>query len=194
MILNNKNNLIWIDLEMTGLNPDINKIIEIATLVTDSNLNILSEGPNIAIYQKKKYLNNMNDWNFNIHSSTGLLNKVKNSLFDENKAEKKTIKFLKKWVLKGVSPICGSTIAQDRRFLYKYMPNLESYFHYRYIDVSTLKELINRWYPDFKFSFVNRKKIHSALLDIKNSVSELLFYRKYFFNYNFCGNSSVGRV
>ncbi len=184
MILSNKKNLIWLDLEMTGLNPDINRIIEIATLVTDNNLNILSKGPNIIIFQKNIFLKQMDEWNYNIHTSTGLLNKVKSSLINESEAEFLTIKFLKKWVSKGISPICGSTVAQDRRFLFKYMPNLESYFSYRYIDVSTLKELIIRWFPKVKIN-LNKKKEHTALSDIQYSIDELIYYRKYFFNNNF---------
>ncbi len=187
-----KDNLIWIDLEMTGLDPDKDKILEIATLITDNNLNIISEGPNIVLGQKKKYLDNMSSWNNKIHSSTGLINKVKKSSINEIEAELITIDFLKKWIPKGISPICGSTVAQDRRFLFRYMPNLESYFHYRYIDVSTIKELVKRWFIDIKIFY--RKKCHTALLDIRNSVYELLYYRNNFFNYNICGNSSVGRV
>ncbi len=175
----NKNNLIWLDLEMTGLNPDINKIIEIATIITDSNLNILAEGPNLVIYQSDQCLNCMDKWNTIIHNGTGLINKVKNSCISEIKAENITLNFLKKWVPKKVSPICGNTIAQDRRFLFKYMPKLESYFNYRYIDVSTLKELIKRWLPN-KLNFQKKNK-HNALLDIKESIYELVFYRKYFF-------------
>ncbi len=188
-----KSNLIWIDLEMTGLNPDKDKILEIATLVTDSNLNILSEGPNIVLGQKDKYLNNMDGWNLKVHSYTGLINKVKKSSINEIEAEFRIINFLKNWVPKGVSPICGNTVGQDRRFLFRYMPNLESYFHYRYIDVSTIKELVKRWFIDVKV-FFNKKKYHSAMLDIKNSVCELSYYRNNFFNCNICGNSSVGRV
>ncbi len=193
MILSNKENLIWLDLEMTGLNPDVDRILEIATLITDNNLNILSKGPNIIIFQENVLLNQMDEWNLNIHTATGLLKKVQSSLINESEAEFLTIKFLKKWVSKGVSPICGSTIAQDRRFLFKYMPSLESYFNYRYIDVSTLKELIIRWFPNIKIN-LNKKKKHTALFDILNSIDELIYYRKYFFNNNFCGNSSVGRV
>ncbi len=193
MIFINNKNLIWIDLEMTGLNPDKDRIIEIATLITDSNLNILSEGPNMVLFQDNYFLNKMNKWNFNIHTSTGLIKKVKNSSINEFEAEFKTIEFLKKWVPKGFSPICGNTVAQDRRFLFKYMPNLESYFHYRYIDVSTVKELIVRWFPNIKLN-IDIKKKHTALSDIRNSVYELICYRKYFLNNNFCGNSSVGRV
>ncbi len=184
MILSNKENLIWLDLEMTGLNPDVDRILEIATLITDNNLNILSKGPNIIIFQEDILLNQMDEWNLNIHTTTGLLKKVQSSSINESEAEFLTIKFLKKWVSKGVSPICGSTIAQDRRFLFKYMPSLESYFNYRYIDVSTLKELIIRWFPNIKIN-LNIKKKHTALSDILNSIDELVYYRKYFFNNNF---------
>ncbi len=179
MIFSSKKNLIWIDLEMTGLDPSKDRIIEIATLITDNNLNILSEGPNIVLFQKNFFLDKMNKWNLNIHTSTGLINKVKNSLVDEYEAELKTINFLKKWVPKGYSPICGSTVAQDRRFLFKYMPDLESYFSYRYIDVSTLKELILRWFPNVKLN-LDRKNQHTALADIRYSVNELIYYRNFF--------------
>ncbi len=180
MCFSNKN-LIWIDLEMTGLNPDIDRILEIATLITDNNLNIIAEGPNIAIYQEEKYLNIMNKWNIKIHSKNGLIDRVKSSCICEFDAEKYTLNFLKKWVPKRVSPMCGNTVAQDRRFLFKYMPKLESYFHYRYIDVSTLKELMKRWNPRVFFNF-NKKSIHNALFDIKESIYELLYYRKFLFN------------
>ncbi len=173
-------NLIWIDLEMTGLNPDINRIIEIATIVTDKNLNILAEGPNIVVYQEDKCLDSMDDWNLRVHESTGLINKVKNSLISEFDAELFTINFLKKWIPKGFSPICGSTVGQDRRFLFKYMPDLESYFHYRYIDVSSLRELFKRWFPDILRFY--KKTAHSALLDIKHSIRELIYYRGFFVN------------
>ncbi len=179
--LKNNSNLIWIDLEMTGLDPKYNKIIEIATLVTDINLNILCEGPNIIIYQKYKYILNMDKWNYNIHKKNGLIKKVKNSKFNEFIAEKLTINFLKKWVDKGYSPMCGNTVAQDRRFLFKYMPNLESYFNYRYIDVSTIKLILNNWIYNFD-NFVKFNK-HIALIDIKESVNELLFYKNFLKKY-----------
>ncbi len=175
-----KRNLIWIDLEMTGLNPNQDRILEIATLITDINLNILAEGPNLFIYQKNKYLINMNKWNKLIHNGSGLVDKVKESLIDESKAELLTIKFLKKWVPCNVSPMCGSTVFHDRRFLFKYMPNLESYFFYRCIDVSTIKELIKIWYSNNLFVY-NKKNKHNALFDVKESVRELLYYKKYFF-------------
>ncbi len=176
-----KNNLIWIDLEMTGLNPNINKIIEIATLITDVNLNIIVKGPNLVIYQKDKYLINMNKWSFKTHTKTGLLNKVKKSFINEFIAEKLTINFLKNYINKKCSPICGNTVAQDRRFLFKYMPKLESYFNYRYIDVSVFKELFNRWMPNF--NNFNKKNTHKALYDIKESVNELLYYKFFLSKY-----------
>jgi len=175
----NKKNLIWIDLEMTGLNPEKHKIIEIATLITNSNLHILAEGPLIPIFQSEKILNKMNNWNLMTHTKTGLIKKVKNSSHNEKKAEKITVQFLKKWVLKNESPMCGNTITQDRRFLFKYMPILESFFHYRHIDVSTLKELALRWKPKI-FNKIKKKTNHSALQDIYSSINELLYYRKYF--------------
>ncbi len=184
------NNLIWIDLEMTGLNPDKDKIIEISTIVTNSNLNILDIGPSIVIHQNNKYLDKMNNWNLNVHNFNGLIDKVKKSTFNELYAEFNTLLFLKKWVPKYCSPMCGNTIFQDRRFLFKYMPKLESYFHYRNIDVSTLKELIRRWFPNKKNN-LNKKNCHNSLFDIKNSIYELKYYRN---KYLICGNSSVGRV
>ncbi|XBC38169.1 MAG: oligoribonuclease [Buchnera aphidicola (Floraphis choui)] len=175
----NKNNLIWIDLEMTGLNPNKHKIIEIATLITDINLKILSIGPIIAINQKYTQLKLMNQWNHNTHSKNGLINRIKNSSYNEKLAEIKTISFLKKWVPKNISPMCGNSISKDRQFLFKYMPNLEKYFHYRQIDVSTIKELIIRW--NFKL-YKNLKKSnnHQALNDLYESIRELKYYKKYF--------------
>lgn len=175
----NKNNLIWLDLEMTGLNPEIHRIIEISTLITDTNLNILSEGPVIAIHQKKSDILLMDEWNMKIHTKNGLINRVKSSQFNEYHAEIKTLNFFKKWIPRKLSPMCGNSIAQDRRFLFKYMPVLESYFHYRYIDVSTLKELVNRWNPSISKQF-KKKNTHQALEDIRESIIELQFYKKHF--------------
>ncbi|CAL4325744.1 Oligoribonuclease [Buchnera aphidicola (Neophyllaphis podocarpi)] len=176
----NEDNLIWIDLEMTGLNPKKHFIIEIATLITDINLNIIAEGPVIPIYQNKKKLKIMDKWNYINHNKSGLINKVKNSLFNELIAEKKTIFFLKKWTKKQKSPMCGNSIGNDRRFLIKYMPKLEKYFKYRSIDVSTIKELMMRWKPSV-FNKLNKINNHTALNDIKESIKELKFYKKYFF-------------
>ncbi|UVK77395.1 MAG: oligoribonuclease [Sodalis sp. Fle] len=173
------NYLIWIDLEMTGLNPERDRIIEIATLVTDANLNILAEGPVLAVYQSDEQLALMDEWNVCIHTASGMVERVRQSNLDENAAESLTLKFLKKWVPAGKSPICGNSIGQDRRFLFRYMPILESYFHYRYLDVSTLKELALRWKPEILVGF-KKNKNHQALDDIRESVAELLYYREYF--------------
>ncbi|CUR53739.1 Oligoribonuclease [Serratia symbiotica] len=175
-----ENNLIWIDLEMTGLNPECNHIIEIATLVTDYNLKILAEGPILAIHQSEEKLKIMDEWNKKTHSKSGLLQRVKNSCLNDYEAEIKTITFLKKWIPAGKSPMCGNSVGQDRRFLFRYMPVLEKYFHYRYLDVSTLKELAKRWKPNIINNY-NKKKLHKANDDIYASITELKYYRKNFF-------------
>ena len=176
----NSNNLIWIDLEMTGLNPVTDRIIEIATIVTDSNLNILAEGPVIAIHQSDELLALMDDWNKNTHGKSGLIERVRQSTVNEQQAEQQTIEFLKQWVPANSSPICGNTIGQDRRFLFNYMPNLESYFHYRYLDVSTIKELAKRWKPEI-LKGITKQSTHQALDDIRDSIAELIYYRQHFF-------------
>jgi oligoribonuclease len=177
--MDKKNNLIWIDLEMTGLNPSKNKIIEIATIITDKNLKILSIGPVIAIYQSEKTLKYMDKWNTATHTKSGLIKRVQKSQYDEQYAESKTINFLKKWTVCNTSPMCGNSIHQDRRFLCEYMPQLEKYFYYRHIDVSTVKELMLFWKPNILKKYI-KKNNHSASQDIKNSIKELLYYRKYF--------------
>lgn len=171
--------LIWIDLEMTGLNPDSDLIIEIATIVTDKDLNILAQGPVLAIHQSDEVLAAMDDWNQKHHGQSGLIDRVKASAVTEREAERLTIEFLKQWVPEKTSPICGNSIGQDRRFLYRYMPELEAYFHYRNLDVSTLKELAARWAPEIKNGF-NKESKHQALDDIIESIDELRYYREHF--------------
>ncbi|QYJ86750.1 oligoribonuclease [Shewanella mesophila] len=171
-----ESNLIWVDLEMTGLEPNIDRIIEIATIVTDKELNILAEGPVLAIFQPDDVLANMDDWNQKHHGESGLIDRVKASNVSESQAIEQTISFLEQYVPKGVSPMCGNSIGQDRRFLNRYMPELEDYFHYRNIDVSTIKELVRRWKPEV-MEGLNKQGTHQALVDIQESIAELQFYR-----------------
>ncbi|WP_437882651.1 oligoribonuclease [Pseudomonas sp. LRF_L74] len=175
----NASNLIWIDLEMTGLEPERDVIIEMATIVTDSELNILAEGPVIAVHQSDELLAGMDEWNTRTHGESGLTQRVRESRISQAEAEAQTIAFLEQWVPKGKSPICGNSIGQDRRFLYKYMPALESYFHYRYLDVSTLKILAGLWAPQLKDGF-QKQGSHQALDDIRESIAELKYYREHF--------------
>jgi len=177
--MNKKTNLIWIDLEMTGLVPEKDIIIEIATVVTDAHLNVLAEGPSLAIHQDNKHLDSMDEWNTRQHTKSGLVQRVKESEISVNAAEKQTLDFLMKYVDPGASPMCGNSICQDRRFLYNYMPKLEKFFHYRHIDVSTLKELAVRWKPDVVTTSFKKSK-HLALSDIYDSINELKHYREYF--------------
>ncbi|NUW68724.1 oligoribonuclease [Vibrio coralliilyticus] len=174
-------NLIWIDLEMTGLDPETHKVIEIATIVTDSELNILAEGPVLAIHQPEEELAKMDEWCTTTHTGSGLVDRVRASKVTEQDAVRQTIEFLEQWLPKGVSPICGNSVGQDRRFLYKHMPELETYFHYRYIDVSTLKELTRRWKPEVLDGF-SKTGSHLALDDIRESITELKYYRQTIFN------------
>jgi oligoribonuclease len=174
--------LIWIDLEMTGLNPDTDLIIEIATIVTDKNLNIVAQGPVLAVHQSDEALAAMDEWNQTHHGQSGLIDRVKASTINNAEAELLTIEFLKLWVPENTSPICGNSISQDRRFLYRYMPKLEAYFHYRSIDVSTLKELAARWAPEVKNGF-NKESTHQALDDIIESIEELRYYREHFIKF-----------
>lgn len=177
--MKNNYNLIWIDLEMTGLDPEQNRIIEMATVVTDPYLNILAEGPVIAISQTKELLDEMDAWNTKQHNQSGLVKRVLESRISESQAEQITLDFLSQYLDKGKSPMCGNSICQDRRFLYKYMPELAAFFHYRNLDVSTLKELAVRWHPELLNDFTKESK-HLALDDIKDSINELMHYRQHF--------------
>ena len=172
-------NLIWIDLEMTGLEPENQRIIEIATIVTDKNLNVLEEGPMLAIKQPDEFLDNMDAWCTKTHGGSGLTKRVRESTITVAQAEQQTIEFLQKYVAKGKSPMCGNTVSQDRRFMFDYMPELERYFNYRHIDVSTLKELARRWRADLLAGVV-KTGTHLALDDIRESIEELKFYREHF--------------
>lgn len=176
----NPNTLIWIDLEMTGLDPDTDRIIEIATIVTDSHLNIIAEGPVLAVSQPEQRLEAMDEWNRTTHARTGLVDRVRESVESESTAEQKTLEFLREYVPRGKSPMCGNSICQDRRFLHRYMSDLEQYFHYRNLDVSTLKELAVRWAPDIA-SGLSKKNSHRALDDIRESIEELRYYREHLF-------------
>ena len=172
-------NLIWIDLEMTGLEPDTDRILEIATIVTDGQLNQIAEGPVIAIHESDDVLNNMNEWCIKTHAQTGLTERVRQSTISLAEAERLTLDFLKDHIEPGISPMCGNSIGQDRRFLHRYMPELHDFFHYRNIDVSTLKELARRWKPGIMDGF-NKKGTHLALEDIRESIEELRYYRQFF--------------
>ena len=173
-------NLIWIDLEMTGLDSQTDHIIEIATIVTDSQLNILAEGPVLAIHQSDAVLARMDDWNQKQHGESGLIARVRASQTNEREAESQTLEFLNLYVPRDKSPMCGNSICQDRRFLARCMPELEAYFHYRNLDVSTLKELARRWYPERSKGF-SKASTHLALQDIRDSIEELRFYRERLF-------------
>jgi oligoribonuclease len=172
-------NLVWIDLEMTGLSPENDVIIEIATVITDAQLNQLAEGPVIAVKQSLQRLANMDEWNTRTHTESGLVNRVKQSKIDAATAEKQTLDFIRQYVPGNHSPLCGNSICQDRRFLARYMPKLEAYLHYRNLDVTSIKELITRWRPDLLDGF-KKQNTHRALDDIRESIEELKYYRTYF--------------
>ena len=174
-----KKNLIWIDLEMTGLFPATDVIIEVATIITNSNLEILEEGPVIAVHQSDAVMAGMDEWNTRTHGKNGLTDRVKESKINEAEAERQTIEFLEKYAPKGTSPMCGNSICQDRRFLARLMPDLEAYFHYRNLDVSSVKELAARWRPDLMPGF-KKKNTHKALDDIRESIDELIYFREHF--------------
>lgn len=175
----NEFNLVWVDMEMTGLDPDSDRIIEVAVVVTDMHLNILAEGPVFAIHQSDETLDKMDSWNKGTHGRSGLIERVKASTVTEADAEAALITFLKNFVPTGKSPMCGNTICQDRRFMARGMPKLEAFFHYRNLDVSTLKELCKRWKPELASGFKKHQK-HTALADIIESVEELRYYREHF--------------
>jgi oligoribonuclease len=175
----NENNLVWIDCEMTGLNPEVDRLIEIAVIVTGPELQPRVEGPVLVIHQSDQLLDGMDSWNKGTHGKSGLIDKVKASTTTEEEAEAKIIEFISQYVKKGDSPMCGNTIGQDRRFLVKYMPKLEQFFHYRNLDVSTLKELAKRWRPDVYNAF-KKQQAHTALADVHESIDELLHYRERF--------------
>ena len=175
----NEFNLVWVDMEMTGLEPDTDLIIEVAVVVTDLHLNILAEGPVFAIHQSDEALDKMDSWNKGTHGRSGLIDRVKASTVSESQAEDELIAFLKQWVPAGKSPMCGNTICQDRRFMVRGMPKLEAFFHYRNLDVSTLKELCKRWKPGIVGGFKKHQK-HTALADIIESIEELRYYREHF--------------
>ncbi|MEC4677874.1 MAG: oligoribonuclease [Nitrospirota bacterium] len=176
----NKAHLVWLDLEMTGLNPNEHTIVEIATIITDSHLNVLEEGPVLAIHQDEKILNNMEKWSRNTHTKSGLLKRIESSTISLADAEKETLRFVKRYCAEKKSPLCGNSIGHDRRFLERYMPTFFEYLHYRNIDVSTIKELVKRWYPKGT-SAPTKAGSHLALNDIRESITELQFYRDTYF-------------
>lgn len=174
-----KENLVWMDLEMTGLEPDTDTILEIATIITDGNLNIIAEGPNLVVHQPDAVLDAMDDWNTSHHGQSGLTARVKESTLSIRQAEIETLDFIRRYVPERCSPLCGNSIHQDRRFLVRYMPELEAYVHYRNIDVSTIKELARRWYPSRQAPI--KRAEHLALADVRESINELAWYREQLF-------------
>jgi oligoribonuclease len=178
--MDKKQHLIWIDLEMTGLIPESDRIIEIATIITNTDLQVIAEGPVLAIHQSAEVMAGLDDWNKRHHGASGLIERVRLSLNNESEAERATLKFLSQYCESGFSPMCGNSICQDRRFLARYMPALENFFHYRNLDVSSIKELAKRWRPDIADG-LTKQSAHIALEDIKDSIEELRHYREHFF-------------
>ena len=178
--VDNHPKLVWLALEMTGLDPDSERIIEIATIVTNFELNEVVEGPNLVIHQPNEFIENMDDWNLSHHSESGLIEAVKATKVSTEQAEEETLRFLEQHTSKGKSPLCGNSIHHDRRFLTRYMPDLEAFFHYRNIDVSSIKELVKRWYPEL-VKHIRKEVSHRALSDIKESIEELKFYKENLF-------------
>lgn len=177
---NNAEPMIWVDMEMSGLKPDSDRILEIAMIVTDANLNVIATAPVWVVHQADEVLGAMDAWNKGTHTKSGLVDKVRASTLDENTIEEKCIAFLKQYVKANTAPMCGNSICQDRRFMARYMPKLEAYFHYRNVDVSTIKELCKRWQPELIKGF-NKQQAHTALADIMESIEELKYYREHFF-------------
>lgn len=175
----NENYLVWIDMEMTGLNPDTDRIIEVAIVITDNNLETVAEAPVLVVHQPDSIMDGMDAWNKSTHGKSGLIERVKASTLDEAAVEEQMLAFLKEYVTPRTSPMCGNSICQDRRFLARHMPKLEAYFHYRNLDVSTLKELAARWRPELKDGF-KKANSHTALADIQESIEELKYYRDHF--------------
>jgi oligoribonuclease len=173
------NNLIWIDMEMSGLVPETDVVLELAAVITDSSLNVVAEGPVLVVHQSDAVLDGMDAWNKGTHGKSGLIDKVKASNLTEAEAEAQMIEFLKQYVPASKSPMCGNSICQDRRFMARHMPKLETYFHYRNLDVSTLKELVRRWKPEIYDGF-KKSNQHTALADIYESIEELKYYREHF--------------
>ncbi len=175
----NENHLVWLDMEMTGLDPERDRIIEMAMIVTDGNLDVVAESPAWVVHQPDEVLDAMDDWNKSTHGKSGLIDKVRASTLDEAALEAAALAFMQEYVDKRVSPMCGNSIGQDRRFMVRYMPRLEEWFHYRNIDVSTLKELCRRWKPEIAKGF-DKASAHTALADIRESIEELKYYREHF--------------